>query len=246
VLRNEHLPTRLASGEVEIVYNTLLALESSLIQQRSDYASLADAIQRRDAPAGVAAMTRACDTRNAIASAIVTLKRHTANEDQARGRCRIQSVGDLALRATLLLVVELLAQLQEVVVLEPDKTDRLFGSRLRSIRDVSDLVLEGFAGAVRLWRPVVADGPILASRDPEHYRILREVRAAIAATATDLELSQFLLIGILSVDSPVLARVCAQLAVVLRLDMEAAPGGPSSPPRSQSAHDTVEMGAMHA
>jgi hypothetical protein len=63
-------------------------------------------------------------------------------------------------------------------------------------------------------------------RDVEHHRVLREVRASIAAMANAPALCHVLQAGTKSLDWPALGRLCAQLSVVLRLDMEAEPGLP--------------------
>jgi hypothetical protein len=214
--------------DADAIYHGLLSLESALIEFRRDYTRLAATSQRDDHAARASALARICATIKGITSAYVTLKRHTMEVDRAASRGAILSLGDLALRATKLLVESLLSQLQEVTAHAPDKARHLFGDQPQPIAEVSALVLGGFERASRLWNPPPTDAAATEPRDVEHHRLLREVRADIAVVANAPELCSFLQTGLKSLDWPALGRVCTQLSVVLRLDMEAAPGLPAA------------------
>jgi hypothetical protein len=226
VLPYREAPTRLDPESADAVYSALLTLESALIDLRRDYALLTETSQRNDPAAGAPALARICATVKVLASAYVTLKRHTVEDDRVAGRGPILSIGDLALRATKLLVASLLSQLQEVIARSPDKARRLFGDQLRQIEEVSALVLDGFEGASRLWNPPPRDATTVEPHDVEHHRLLRAVRPDLAAMANAPELCRVLQAGIKSLDWPALGQVCVQLYAVLRLDMEAAPSSP--------------------
>jgi hypothetical protein len=130
------------------------------------------------------------------------------------------------LRATKLLAASLLNQLQDVIARSPDKARRLFGDQLGPIEEVSALVLDGFDGASRLWNPPPRDATTVEPRGVEHHRLLRAVRADLAAMADAPELCRVLQAGIKALDWPALGQVCVQLSAVLRLDMGTAPSLP--------------------
>jgi hypothetical protein len=224
--QHQSAPTPFEAEDGDAVYHALLSLESALIDFRRDYALLSETSQRKDLAMGATALARICATIKIIAFAYATLKRHTIEDDRSAGRGPILSLGDLALRATKRLVESLLDQLQDVVARSPDKARRLFGDQLRPTEAVSALVLGGFAAADRIWNSPPTETSTAELRDVEHHRLLREVRVDIAAVANAPALCSFLQNGIKSLDWPALGRVCVQLSVVLRLDMEAAPSLP--------------------
>jgi hypothetical protein len=211
----------------DVVCDALLSLESALIDFRRDYARLTATSQRNDPSAAAPALARLCVTLKVLTSAYVTLKRRTIEGDRATGRGPILSLGDLALRATKLVVESLFSQLHEVIARSPDKARRLFGDQLQPVAEVSALVLGGFAGASRLWNLPPTGTPTAEPRDVEHHRLLRAARADIAAVANAPAMCRFLQGGLKALDWPALGHVCAQLSVVLRLDPEAAPSLPA-------------------
>ena len=212
------------SDDNESVLDTLLSLESALIELRTQYADFTHASSKNLPTRGATAVAGICRAGKTIASATSRLKQYTTDADRVAGRVDIRSVHELALRAVVLFATDRLTRLHALIAQSPQRAHRLFIGRLRTMDDVTAWVLDGFADLSVGWTaPKVPGDPVPEPSGSAHHRVLRSARARVIAMANEPEFRHFLSAGIHAYDWPELGRACAELDAVLRLDMEAPP-----------------------
>jgi hypothetical protein len=212
------------SDDDEPILDVLLNLESAQIELRSQYTEFTRAAEQNQPRLGAAAVVGVCRAGKAIAAAVPTLKKYIADDDRRGGRVAIRSIHELALRAVIVFATRRLARLHALVAQSPHRAQHLFIGRLRTMDDVSALVLGCFASVSVEWTAPKAPGdPVPEPPGPGHHRALRTAQALVVAVSNDSDFRHFLREGIHSFDWPDLGRACAELDAVLRLDMEAPP-----------------------
>jgi hypothetical protein len=206
------------------IFNALLTLESSLIELRREFASFTEATSKNLPSQGLAAITNICRVRDAIATSVMTLMPYVADADRIAGRVAVRSIDELGRRAIVSFATALLATLRELAARSPARARHLFVGKLRSMEDVSAWVLDCFSTLAPLWTIPKQPGDLVpVPPGAEHHRMLRAACVGTVAMVNDPDFVHVLRSGIAASDWPELAHACTQLAIILRLDMEAPP-----------------------
>ena len=204
----------------EPILDVLLSLESAQIELRAQYTDFFRAAEQNLPILGATAVAGVCRAGKAIAAAVPPLKKYIGDAGRCGGGGTIWSIHELALRAVIVFATSRLTRLHALVAQSPHRTHHLFIGRLRTMDDVSALVLDCFASSVE-WTTPPAPGAL--APEPEHHRALRAAQARVVAVSNDPDFRHFLSEGLHSFDWPELGRACVVLDAVLRLDMEAPP-----------------------
>ncbi len=238
----------------DIMLHTLLALEAQRQQLRGYALQLEAAFGTGDVVAALHATAGLRRVLDDIAATFFDLRAQVIPVDGARMGGAVGSLGELAIRAVVLVVAAELRQLAEAIENAAGTVSMraLCTGRFRTAHDVASFVGDKLAQINELWMRHRQAGPPCGS-PPEQtpaceeararYRCaLRDAQRALAAIGDDPDVARFLRAGIALRDWPDIQHRCMRIAVALRITLDIEPGralwSALQPPRNEASSRT--------